>query len=95
MINVDGTTEGTPLGSIDYTFDRIPLIVIIVKTCTLNGLGDMGVTLKVIKFNSISNDYLIIFGTFIHENLNFRILQRLLMSLCGGQSYKIKILANI
>ena len=39
------------LGSIDYTFDRVPLPVVIVKSCIPNGFGDMRVTLKVINFN--------------------------------------------
>ena len=60
-----------------------------------NNLDDMRVTLKVVTFNSNSNDCIVIFGIFIHESFNFRILQLLLMPLCGGQQYKINIFANI
>ena len=85
----------TPFGSIDYTFDHVPLTVVIVKTCTPNDFSDLRVSLKVVKLNLISNNYIAIFGIFIHESLNFKILQALLMSLCNEKSYKIKILVNI
>jgi len=55
------TPHKTLLRSIDYTFDRVPLTVIIVKTCISNGFDDMRVTLKIIKLNSISNDYIVVF----------------------------------
>ena len=77
----DDTPHGTPLDSIDYTFDCVSLTVVIVKICTLNSLGDMRVTLKVVKLNSISNDYIVIFRIFIRESFNFRILQGLLIPL--------------
>ena len=86
MVNVDDTPHGTLLGFIDYTFDRVPLMVIIVKTCTLNGFGDIRVMLKVVKFNSVFNNYIVIFRIFIHESFNFKILQGLLMALCDRQS---------
>ncbi|KAH1238274.1 hypothetical protein GmHk_08G022976 [Glycine max] len=34
LVNVDDTPHKTSLGSIDYTFDRVPLTVVIVKICT-------------------------------------------------------------
>ncbi|KAG4909716.1 hypothetical protein JHK87_055832 [Glycine soja] len=46
LVNVDDPPHATPLGSIDYTFDHVPLTVIIVKTGTPNSFGDMKVTLK-------------------------------------------------
>ncbi|KAH1189918.1 hypothetical protein GmHk_20G057595 [Glycine max] len=52
LVNVDDPLHATPLGSIDYTFDHVPLTVIIVKTGTPNSFGDMKVTLKIVKFNS-------------------------------------------
>ncbi|KAG5066307.1 hypothetical protein JHK86_010038 [Glycine max] len=33
-------------GSIDYTFDHVPLTIVIVKSCTPNGFSNMRVTLK-------------------------------------------------
>ncbi|KAL5181010.1 hypothetical protein HKD37_01G002032 [Glycine soja] len=50
-VNTDDTPHGTKLGSIDYTFDRVSLTTVIVKTCTPNYFGNMRVTLKVVKHN--------------------------------------------
>ena len=68
LVNVDDTPHHTLLGSIDYTFDFVPLTIFIVKIYTPNDMGDIRVTLKIVKFNLVSNDYIFIFG------FNFRII---------------------
>ena len=34
LVNINDSSHGTLLGSINYTFDHVPLTVIIVKSCT-------------------------------------------------------------
>jgi len=40
----------------------------------LNNFGDTRVTLKIIKLNLVSNDYIAVFRIFINQSFNFRIL---------------------
>ncbi|KAH1202753.1 hypothetical protein GmHk_17G049141 [Glycine max] len=49
LVNADDTPHRTPLGSIGYTFNCVPLTVIIVKSCTptiLDPTGTIDATMK-------------------------------------------------
>ncbi|KAH1247434.1 hypothetical protein GmHk_06G017335 [Glycine max] len=53
LVNVDDTPHHTLLGSIDYTFDFVPLTIFIVKIYTPNDMGDIRVTLKIDHIGTI------------------------------------------
>nr|KYP67448.1 Uncharacterized protein C17orf53 isogeny [Cajanus cajan] len=45
LVGGDDVAHGTPLSSINNT-ERVPLVVVLVKSCTPNGFGDMTITVK-------------------------------------------------